>query len=67
MVLALSKDDQEGRVITLEYEDFYVITCYTPNSQTELARLEYRMKWEDDFREYLIGLDKRNRLFSVGT
>ena len=47
--LGIEQHDQEGRVITLEYEDFYVITCYTPNSQTELARLEYRMKWEDDF------------------
>ena len=41
--------DQEGRLITLEFENYYVITCYTPNSQNELKRLSYRMKWEDDF------------------
>lgn len=50
--------DMEGRVITLEFEDFYMITVYTPNSKEKLARLEYRMKWEDDFREYLNNLDK---------
>ena len=49
--------DNEGRVITLEFEDFYFITVYTPNSQNELKRLDYRMKWEDDFREYLKKLD----------
>ena len=49
--------DQEGRLITLEFENYYVITCYTPNSQNELKRLSYRMKWEDDFREYLKNLD----------
>ena len=50
--------DQEGRLITLEFENYYVITCYTPNSQNELKRLSYRMKWEDDFRDYLINLNK---------
>ena len=50
--------DQEGRLITLEFEDYYVITCYTPNSQNELKRLSYRMKWEDDFLAYLESLDK---------
>ena len=49
--------DQEGRVITLEYENFYLVNCYTPNSQRELTRLEYRMKWEDEFRDYLKKLD----------
>lgn len=49
--------DKEGRVITLEFEDFYMITCYTPNSQNELARLSYRMEWEDDFLTYLKKLD----------
>ncbi len=49
--------DKEGRVITLEYNDFYLVTVYTPNSQPELARLEYRMKWEDDFRNYTKALD----------
>ena len=46
--------DKEGRVITLEFEDFFMVTVYTPNSQSELARLEYRMEWEDDFRNYLL-------------
>ena len=64
--LGIEQHDQEGRVITLEYEDFYVITCYTPNSQTELARLEYRMKWEDDFREYLQELDKEKPVIMTG-
>ena len=50
--------DQEGRLITLEFENYYVITCYTPNSQNELKRLSYRMKWEDDFLTYLESLDK---------
>ncbi|MHB1394137.1 MAG: exodeoxyribonuclease III [Clostridia bacterium] len=50
--------DKEGRVITLEFEDFYFITVYTPNSQQELARLDYRMRWEDEFRSYLKALDK---------
>ena len=49
----IPEHDQEGRVITLEYKDFYLVNCYTPNSQQELTRLEYRMKWENDFREYL--------------
>ena len=48
--MAIEEHDQEGRVITLEYEDFYFVTVYTPNSQSELARLDYRMTWEDDFR-----------------
>ena len=49
--------DQEGRVITLEYPDYYLITVYTPNSQDELRRLDYRMEWEDAFRSYLVELD----------
>ena len=53
----IEEHDNEGRVITLEFEDFYFITVYTPNSQNELKRLDYRMKWEDDFREYLKKLD----------
>lgn len=48
--LGIEEHDKEGRVITLEYEDFYMITVYTPNSQEELARLDYRMSWEDEFR-----------------
>ena len=54
----IEEHDQEGRVITLEFEDFYMVTVYTPNSQNELKRLDYRMKWEDDFRAYLKSLDK---------
>lgn len=50
--------DHEGRVITAEFEDFYLVCCYVPNSQRELARLDYRMTWEDAMREYLTGLDK---------
>lgn len=53
----VSHHDTEGRVITLEYEDFYLVNVYTPNSQQGLKRLDYRMKWEDDFREYLTELD----------
>ena len=55
--IGVEEHDKEGRVITLEFEDFYFITVYTPNSQSELKRLDYRMKWEDDFREYLKNLD----------
>lgn len=50
--------DHEGRLITLEYEKFYLVCCYTPNSQSELKRLDYRMEWEDDLRTYLMELDK---------
>lgn len=50
--------DHEGRLITLEYEQFYLVCCYTPNAQNGLARLPYRMEWEDDLREYLMSLDK---------
>lgn len=54
----IEEHDNEGRVITLEFEDFNMVTVYTPNSQSELKRLEYRMKWEDDFRAYLKKLDE---------
>ena len=57
--LGIEEHDQEGRVITCEFEDFYFVTVYTPNSQSELARLDYRMKWEDDFRAYLKKLEKK--------
>lgn len=50
--------DREGRVITLEFDDFYLITVYTPNAQEKLARLDYRMEWEDEFRAYIRGLDE---------
>lgn len=56
--IGIEEHDKEGRVITLEYPEFYLVTCYTPNSQNELARLEYRMTWEDAFRAYLLNLDK---------
>ena len=55
--VGIEEHDQEGRVITLEYEDFYLVNVYTPNSQRELARLDYRMTWEDMFRDYLKELD----------
>ena len=51
--IGIEEHDREGRVITLEYDNFYLVTCYTPNSQNELKRLPYRMQWDDDFREYL--------------
>lgn len=54
----IEEHDKEGRVITLEFNDFYMVTVYTPNSQEKLARLDYRMKWENDFREYLKKLDE---------
>ena len=56
--IGIEEHDKEGRVITLEFKDFYFVGCYTPNSGRELARLEYRMKWEDDFKEYLKKLDR---------
>ena len=56
--IGVEEHDHEGRVITLEFPDFYFITVYTPNSQDGLARLPYRMQWEDDFLAYLKGLEK---------
>lgn len=56
----------EGRVITLEFEQFYLVNVYTPNSQRELARLDYRMKWEDDFRAYLLKLDETKPVILCG-
>ena len=56
--IGVDEHDHEGRVITLEYEDFYLVTVYTPNSQDGLKRLDYRMKWEDDFLSYIKSLDK---------
>ena len=64
--IGMEKHDSEGRVITAEFDKFYLITCYTPNSQNELARLDYRMEWEDDFRDYLIGLDKNKPIVLCG-
>ena len=62
----IEEHDQEGRVITLEFEDFYMVTVYTPNSQNELKRLDYRMKWEDDFRNYLKELDDKKHVILCG-
>ena len=58
--------DHEGRVITLEFQDYYMITVYTPNSQDELKRLDYRMKWEDDFLVYLKGLEQNKPVIVCG-
>ena len=55
--IGMPDHDHEGRVITLEYDNFYFVNCYTPNSQNELKRLDYRMVWEDDFQSYLKNLD----------
>ena len=62
----IDEHDHEGRVITLEMEDFYLVTVYTPNSQDGLRRLEYRMKWEDDFQAYLHKLDERKPVIVCG-
>lgn len=58
--------DHEGRVITCEYEDFYLVNVYVPNSQNQLRRLDYRMQWEDDFRSYLAGLDEKKPVIVCG-
>ena len=64
--IGIDEHDHEGRVITLEFEDYYFITCYTPNSQNELARLDYRMTWEDDFRKYLLKLNEKKGVILCG-
>ncbi|MCF2611544.1 MULTISPECIES: exodeoxyribonuclease III [Fusobacterium] len=64
--LGIEEHDKEGRVITLEFDDFYFITVYTPNSQTELARLSYRMTWEDDFKKYLKKLEEKKPVIFCG-
>ena len=64
--IGIDEHDHEGRVITLEYEDFYYVTVYTPNSQSELARLSYRMQWEDAFRDYLKELDAHKPVILCG-
>lgn len=64
--IGIEEHDHEGRVITLEYEDFYFVTVYTPNSQNELARLPYRMKWEEDFLAYLKGLEEKKPVVFCG-
>ncbi len=64
--IGIEKHDKEGRVITLEYEDFYFVTVYTPNSQSELARLAYRMEWETDFLTYLKTLEESKPVIFCG-
>ena len=64
--IGIDVHDHEGRVITLEYENFYFVTCYTPNSQNELKRLSYRMEWERDFQSYIIELDKKKPVILCG-
>lgn len=64
--IGMEQHDQEGRVITLEFEDFYFITVYTPNSQSELARLDYRMQWEADFLAYLKRLEEKKPVIFCG-
>lgn len=64
--LGIEKHDQEGRVITLEYDGFYLVNVYTPNSKRELERLDYRMEWEEDFRAYLKELDKKKPVILCG-
>ena len=64
--LGIDEHDHEGRVITLEMPDFFLVTVYTPNSQDELRRLDYRMRWEDDFRNYLLALDAKKPVIVCG-
>ncbi|MEE3492164.1 exodeoxyribonuclease III [Ruminococcus sp.] len=64
--IGVEEHDKEGRVITLEYEDFFLVTVYTPNSQNELRRLDYRMRWEDDFLAYIKSLDEKKPVIFCG-
>lgn len=64
--IGIDEHDHEGRVITLEYNDFFLVTVYTPNSQDGLKRLDYRMKWEDDFRQYMLNLDAKKPVIVCG-
>ena len=64
--IGIPEHDTEGRVITAEYKSFYLVCCYTPNSQDGLKRLSYRMRWEDDFRAYLMALDKTKPVILCG-
>ena len=64
--LGIPEHDTEGRVITVEFEDFYLVCCYTPNAKDGLARIDYRIQWEDDFRAYLMELDKRKPVVLCG-
>ena len=64
--LGIEEHDHEGRVITLELPEYYLVTVYTPNSQKELARLDYRMTWEEAFKEYVLGLDAKKPVIICG-
>lgn len=64
--IGIPEHDTEGRAVTLEYEDFYLVCVYTPNAQDELRRLDYRMSWEDAFRDYLCGLDAKKPVIVCG-
>lgn len=64
--LGVPELDTEGRLITLEYENFFLVTCYTPNAQPELARIDHRLRWEDAFRDYLMGLDEKKPVLVCG-
>ena len=64
--IGIDEHDHEGRVISLEYPEYFFVVCYTPNSQNELKRLDYRMKWEDDFRAYLKSLDEKKPVILCG-
>lgn len=64
--IGIDEHDREGRVITLEFDDFFMVDVYTPNSQNELARLDYRMTWEDAFREYLLKLKESKPVIVTG-
>ena len=64
--MGIEEHDKEGRVITLEFDDFYMVTVYTPNSQSELRRLEYRMQWEKDFLSYLLNLQEKKPVIVCG-
>ena len=64
--MGMEEHDHEGRLITLEFENFYFVCCYTPNAQKELRRIEYRMNWEDDLRAYLMNLDTKKPVIYTG-
>ena len=64
--MGVEEHDHEGRIVTLEFEKFYIVTVYTPNSQDELRRLDYRMKWEDDFRMFLLELNAKKPVIVCG-
>ena len=64
--IGLDAHDHEGRVITAEFDGFFLVCCYTPNAQNELARIDYRMQWEDDFRAWLMALDKKKPVVLCG-